>query len=145
MRDFNHTVNVLVQAFLNETLVHKKCSACAVGNIIIGNGINLYDNMGAPEQFLETSWLRFIKRNQKRDYEGYRPEHEQPARIQIESTGYEWFELAKIESAFESAGINSEPEEKMFNSLMAVVDVLAEIHGIDLTAKEEAKKLFVKA
>ncbi len=32
----------------------------------------------------------------------------------------------------------------MFNGLMAVVDVLADIHGINLEAKEEAKKLFIK-
>jgi hypothetical protein len=34
MRDFNHTVNVLVKAYLNDTLRHNNCYACAVGNMI---------------------------------------------------------------------------------------------------------------
>jgi hypothetical protein len=33
----------------------------------------------------------------------------------------------------------------MFNGLMAVVDVLADIHSVDLEKKEAAKALFVKA
>lgn len=33
MRDFNHTVNVLVKAFLNGTLIHTDACGCAAGNI----------------------------------------------------------------------------------------------------------------
>lgn len=34
--------------------------------------------------------------------------------------------------------------EQQFAGLMAVVDVLADIHGIDLASAEVAKSLFVK-
>lgn len=34
MRDFNHSVNVLVKAYLNNTLAHSTCYACAVGNLV---------------------------------------------------------------------------------------------------------------
>lgn len=67
------------------------------------------------------------------------------AYLMIDQTGYSEVELAKIEFAFESADEGSTEDENMFNGLMAVVDVLAEIHGVDLTSKEQAKKLFVKA
>jgi hypothetical protein len=33
----------------------------------------------------------------------------------------------------------------MLNGLMKVVDVLADIHGVDLSVKESAKLQFVKA
>jgi hypothetical protein len=67
------------------------------------------------------------------------------ARIRRTKTGYSVHEIHQIEYAFENAPYQGDDtEEWMFNGLMAVVDVLAEIHGIDLTAKEEAKKLFVR-
>lgn len=72
------------------------------------------------------------------------------AHWQVDRTGYSVNELAKIEYAFETAPRNCDYEdhlndEWMFNGLMAVVDVLADIHGIDLAEKESAKALFVKA
>jgi hypothetical protein len=62
----------------------------------------------------------------------------------IDSTGYTVYELARIEEAFEDVDSNCTNDEWMFNGLMAVIEVLAEIHGIDLKQKEEAKALFVK-
>lgn len=164
---FENTVDILVRAFINGTLAHGDCAACAVGNIIA-------DNIGAQIVEIEevgrggAGWLR------KRD--GYpltigwsdvfctRDNHQiinpknyiGPIKAQIDASGYHWKELAKIEAAFESAHNpdhnvdeygdykNALDVDWMFNGLMAVVDVLAEIHNIDLTAKESAKKLFVK-
>lgn len=34
MRDFNHTVNVLVKAYFNGFLIKMSCKACAVGNLV---------------------------------------------------------------------------------------------------------------
>jgi hypothetical protein len=154
MRDFNHTVNVLVKAYLNDELAHSFCCACAVGNIIadsigtkprallIGNcefDNNVFDN-GVPAHV----WYDEI-------HGGFGGEI---GRTQIKSTGYSIDELRIIERAFEHAdgkpdqcgmwrGKQTDPTW-MFNGLMAVVDVLADIHNIDLTTKETAKALFVK-
>jgi hypothetical protein len=162
MRDFNHTINILVKAYLNETLEHGVCSACAVGNIIA-------DSIGAKSVRGGTNWKRGgteiipvwgqvfqssapgCQRVSADAYTGW-------TKKQIDTTGYTWQELARIEYAFElhNCGIDMEedPEyqdeyemdiinQAMFNGLMAVVDVLADIHGIDLQAKETAKALFV--
>jgi hypothetical protein len=143
MRDFNHTVNVLVNAYMNDKLQHGICDACAVGNIVMAccnkpGRIDLCN--GWPTVFVTGG-----NHQQKRMpifYEG-------EAKRQIDATGYTWQELARIEKAFEFHDTDSfDPEdadEAMFNGLMAVVDVLADIHGIDLTVREEAKALFVKA
>jgi hypothetical protein len=137
MRDFHYTVNVLVKAYMNNTLQHWKCQACAVGNIVAeATGFIM-----TPDNIMENEWdwwgvvkPRFCVSDQRRD-RGIK---------QIEATGYCIEEIARIEFAFERSDRGASEEEWNFNGLMAVVDVLAEIHGIDLTAKEEAKKLFVK-
>lgn len=72
------------------------------------------------------------------------------AKKQIDATGYRWQDLARIEFAFETAYVGGfydgpEAEQGMYAGLMAVVDVLAEIHGLNLEAATEAKALFVKA
>lgn len=164
MRDFHHTVNVLVQAYLNGTLEHGICTACAVGNIIADsilakpvrgrmnwkrNGNEIIPVWGEVFQ----SSAPGCQRVSADAYKGW-------AKKQIDTTGYTWQELARIEYAFElyNCGIDLDydPEyydeeelelidKAMFNGLMAVVDVLADIHNIDLSIREEAKLLFVKA
>lgn len=66
---------------------------------------------------------------------------------EAESTGYTYEEIAKIENAFEwgwDDKFGQETDDDGYLGLMAVVDVLADIHGIDLTTREETKKLFIK-
>lgn len=145
MRDFNHSVNILVQAYLNDTLKHGDCRACAVGNIITANGHELPDHWSQNGQ-----WLWFIRKEFRNDPSGANEFGLALAVNQIRSTGYSAYELHLIEYAFEEAENPKQNkfidnDEWMFNGLMAVVDVLAEIHGIDLTQREEAKLLFVKA
>ncbi len=160
MRDFNHSVGVLVKAFFEGTLEHENCYACAVGNLITcandlkyirgkkdvrlcwDGFMNIYDHtytVTARDQ--EENWMAVItgRRNDNLNYyNGRRKEI-------IDSTGYTVGELSLIEDAFEQAPFGNNDEEWMFNGLMAVVNVLAEIHAVDLTAKEQAKLLFVKA
>lgn len=75
---------------------------------------------------------------------------------QVAMTGYSIKNLKDIEYAFENAPGDSAlngrmsadritDPEWMFNGLMAVVDVLAEIHDIDLKVREDAKSLFVRS
>lgn len=133
---FEKTVDILVKAYLNDTLRHNRCNACAVGNLITASGYTFgadpLDHNG------EFHWLAFIHKN--RGIPGYEYVNTNSATQQIESTGYTWEELYAIESVFEAAI----GPDRMFNGLMAVVDVLANIHGIDLEKKEAAKALFVK-
>lgn len=162
---FDETVSILVKAFLDGTLAHADCAACAVGNIIaakIGAKIVCIENVGygGAEWERDGDWLTigwpevFCTRNgdqvvQPGKYLGQ-------IKRQIDASGYTWRELAKIESAFEAAHnpesnrdeagepVDQLNPEWMFNGLMAVVDVLAEIHNIDLAVKESAKLLFVQ-
>jgi hypothetical protein len=145
MRNFNHTINVLVKAYLNDTLQHGDCAACAVGNIVADSSClkmekhdgELYWSKGWPtwQVVFSTSFS-----NQKIRPHNYIND----AKAQIDSTGYTWQELARIEFAFESAAVGESDDDYMFNGLMAVVDVLAEIHNINLEEIKEAKALFVK-
>lgn len=148
---FHRTVSILVKAYLNDTLAHGACTACAVGNLVaenlnlkISNSLNWLDSKG---QSICTYWDNVFMTPdglQRINPYSYRGE----AKKQIDATGYTWQELARIEFAFESApGFTSkkmDDEVWMFNGLMAVVDVLCEIHGMDDVAKKETKALFVK-
>lgn len=155
MRDFNHTVNVLVQAFLNDTLEQCNCYACAVGNLVAAaNGYKL-----VKKEFKlgigEIAHVRMVPEYMEEDYSSdlrgghwYKlisvfhksrdVEVNASGRREIDSTGYTEEELTSVEQAFEHAAGE-------FEGLMAVVDVLADIHGIDLTVREESKALFKHA
>lgn len=140
---FESTVDILVKAYLNDTLQAGDCMACAVGNIIQAKGYNLQITCDDEQ----TYWLRVVEKIY-RPYKHTPKLSEREQRIgleQIASTGYNAFELEKIEHAFEfPRHYFPDDDYGIFSGLMAVVDALADIHGIDLKAKEEAKLLFVK-
>jgi hypothetical protein len=157
---FDESISILVQAFLNGTLLHSNCAACAVGNIIAAKIQAKVIVSGKRSDFfsLDAQWIRgaseiqpiwdevFCTNGTRQDidpdaYKGW-------AKRQIDTTGYSWQELARIEKAFESVPYSIDEfnsEDHMYRGLMAVVEVLASIHGIDLEEKENAKLLFVKA
>jgi hypothetical protein len=144
---FDQTVNVLVQAYLNDTLEHGNCYACAVGNIIANaNGYKYVPCVDQPDKTIAWdaadgrynkpgfgSWYGFIRfgLDSQADF----------AIEEIRSSGYTKEELLKIEAAFETSARFD--DDRMFKGLMAVVDVLSEIHEVSLEQKEEAKLLFV--
>lgn len=159
MRDFNHTLSVLVKAYFDGTLEHCNCSACAVGNIVAdAKRVKPVLSKNIPENgdFIFSDGTKPYWQNvfctvaftQKRWPFSYKDK----AKEQIDSTGYTWEELARIEAAFERASdrfnmaqqTDEYKDSLMFKGLMNVVEVLAEIHNIDLQQKEEAKALFVK-
>lgn len=160
MRDFNHTINILVQAYLNNTLKKGDCRACAVGNIL---GTHQWSSLfvtcnseegGGKRQIIARPECVLISSNghilQVPIWSLPEPLPKQVVqRIKevqeaIIASGYTIEELARVENAFELAPEGNNSDEAIFNGLMAVVDVLADIHGIDLKQKEEARKLFVK-
>lgn len=160
---FENTVDILVKAYLNDTLKHGNCCACAVGNIIAANmGFEFCHE--DPSAIKSPSWKGHpypAYSEDGRSVNGWGAAFytsgwsgrqqitrenlsKKPVIEQIMSTGYSWEELAKIEHSFETGDMGESEDEYMFNGLMAVVDVLAEIHNIDLSEKKVAKKLFQK-
>lgn len=147
LQKFNETVQILVQAFFNDTLQKANSHACAVGNMVAyANDLSYRNSFTYPEKKVyidaEPEWQNVFMTvcgHQSFDTKYYRGITAE----QIDSTGYSPRELARIEFAFETA--SSFTQDGMFNGLMAVVEVLADIHKVDLTVKESAKSLFVKA
>jgi len=142
---FEHSVDVLVKAYLNNTLKNGWCTACACGNLVadamnttIGHDGHYFGNG------VQANWdqISFYGKLQPVNMQSglYRKGLEQ-----VEITGYTPEQIAKIEYAFEKAADYSEGlEERMYKGLMCTVDALADIHGVDLDVKEEAKKMFIK-
>jgi hypothetical protein len=137
MRDFHHSVNVAVQAYINGTLEHMDCQKCYVGNLIRASGYNLKMNDDAHE----TYWLRHLQNKFRKVSVTY---DLTIAMEQIVCTGYTDEELNRLEYAFEFSEFDLDSDQYMFNGMMAVVEELAKIHNIDLETTEKAKALFVK-
>lgn len=144
---FDHTVSILVKAYLNDTLVPGDCMACAVGNIIVHSGYPLEVDAQSHGKANETSWLKYIDFFVRNRFWGLPSQEEERLGLsQINATGYTPAEIEKIEYAFEYEYDFEDDEETdyILIRLLSVVDTLAIIHNIDLTQKETAKALFVK-
>ena len=145
---FENSVDVLVKAYMNDTLVHGNCYACAVGNLVAASCGFKYINKNNSLVNVQWEGVRYPGRGsdgwgsvfttsgmkQRLNPEYYTGSPKK----QIDSTGYSLCELMKIEFAFETARSRSTIDDSMFNGLLAVVDVLAEIHGVDLSVKQAA-------
>lgn len=137
---FNETVDILVKAYQNDTLVYTSCARCAVGNIVSARnpGISYFDNL---------KWANAIHVGTGKIYSHI----QEDALRQIETTGYTVQDVADIEKAFYfgSYGLTednwNEQTENSFDGLMAVVDALMLIHEANEVQVKEAKSLFVKA
>lgn len=128
---YKKTVDILYDAYFKGTLQHGDSCACAVGNMVAANmgyeftSADTWSNGAFPE------WSNVFCSSSE-GQSTWQQEYAGEAKIQIDSTGYSWLELARIEKAFEStANFNySEIEESMFNGLVAVLEVLKDIHEI---------------
>ena len=126
---FDETVAILVKAYMNETLEHGEPCACAVGNLIAARGIE-------PSW----GWYNYVRRYSKTSL----------GTKEVNCTGYSAEEVRYIERAFEGRDIYTQDlrdfsdDPDGYKGLMAVVDVLIEIHeGTEEEAKQ-AKELFIK-
>jgi hypothetical protein len=142
---FDRTIKILIGAYLNNTLIHRNCHACAVGNMVAANLDIKYDQnlkwIGRQVAWKEVFvTFRYQIAQVKRPW-AYTGE----AKVQIDATGYSWQELAKIEYAFERASMGNTRDDHIVNGLMAVVDVLCQIHEAEQTTKTATKELFIKA
>lgn len=143
---FERAIAALVKGFFNGTLVKGHCAACAVGNIVaagIGCEVEISKNA------INTDWMNvFVTLHgdgqilHPKDYFGN-------AKRLIDSTFYSWQELARVENAFEKATVIHVDDYKkhtadeilndQYRGLMAVVDVLCDIEGLQV---QETKELF---
>ena len=146
---FDKTLDILVDAYMNDKLIHSDCAACAVGNIIQANGIQLVseqdDETPTKQVYYQktAAWLRLINEEIRDSPQGGRYDRKL-ALEQIAVTGYTCEELNRIEKAFECHNGAVSGDQKMFNSLMQVVDALIEIHEGEDDEREISKSLFVK-
>lgn len=138
---YKETVDILYQAYFNDTLHHQYCAACAVGNIIaarmgyiiVGKGMDF--RWHHPEgKVIGPCWSSFVYTSGKNE-QTIKPKalDDQEVKEQIEATGYEPHEVAQIEFAFETAyyeGFQQYNDEVMFNGLCRVLDCLAKIHEV---------------
>lgn len=138
---FDTSVSVLTKAYMNDTLQHGSCSACAVGNLVSAGverdkGVAGYQPSfwGLVVCTLSNGQGDVVKRFRPTYYEG-------AAAFELDATGYNCLEIQKIESAFEStspfrtcesrASVPSKVlDESMFKGLCAVYDALCEIHEV---------------
>ena len=156
---YNKTVDILVQAYFNDTLISGVCEACAVGNLIASNnGYKIEILNGEAQWFnkgnypLEPTWKSVFVSNATEYFWGLFRSVQQDVNLrnytggtrkEIDSTGYTVQELALIERAFEKGyrGLG----DRMFNALMSVVNCLDQIHeNTDPVAAEQTKRKFNK-
>lgn len=143
---YNKTVDILVQAYFNDTLVHGNQCGCAVGNIVAANcGIRIKgkgDNLHwtVPSMISgDAIWFTYIQGDIMNDHDGEKAEK------QISITGYNVSDIIHIERAFENALFGNSDDEWMFNGLMAVIDVLDQIHeNTDTIITTSTKQKFNK-
>jgi hypothetical protein len=154
MKRFNDAISALVKGYIHGTLAKGACAACAVGNIVAkGIGCDIVSHDGVFDWIGQVPCWPLVFITESSGNQSILPENYFGSiKDQIDSTGYTWQELAKVEKAFEqNTKISFEnyenvtPEEidkDQLNGLYAVVDVLCEIEGIKEV--EEYKLMFVK-
>lgn len=141
---FDHAVKVLVTAYLNSSLVQSNCHACAVGNLVAA-GLNIKYDQDLKWIGRQAAWPAVFVTLRHQIPQVRRPwAYTGEAQQQIDATGYTWQELARIEYAFERAPMGKTAEEYRFNGLMAVIDVLCQIHELDEATVTQTKQSFVK-
>lgn len=131
---FENSVSVLVRAYMNGTLYACDCTKCAIGNLVAWA-----NNLKSKKDFYRhPSWIgRVLMLGWEPYYtvlHFHRPESNNHPHIK--ATGYTSAQLLRIEDAFMDHADLYDGDN--FNGLMAVVDVLADIHGVDLSVKETA-------
>jgi hypothetical protein len=142
---YKKTVDILYQAYFNDTLQHGNCYACAVGNIVAANCGDSFKTSLNAMQFQNLYWSHEPESiydcsiqadDQAMWYDAIgggvviRSSFNATAIKQIAATGYTPKELSKVEVAFERAARGNNNEEHMFNGLVAVLDQLSIIHEI---------------
>lgn len=138
---FDWAVSVLVTAYLEGTLMHAACAACAVGNLIgdkmgtrpdMCNPNNNWENGCIPAWSMVHSMGNFCN-DWKEVSKGL---------SEIALTGYTPEETCKIEGAFEGVCKWDNEDPDGYLGLLAVVDALIEIHEGTEEENAATKQIF---
>lgn len=148
---YNKTVDILVQAYFNDTLEHGLCQRCAIGNLCHASGFKINTMPGFNYQD-NAVWGLVFHSVQGTDGEWYQKiemsaynKNEKGCRDVIAGTGYDLQELMKIEWAFETANKGNTKEDYKFNGLMSVIQALDIIHeNNDTQVTNQSKNKFIK-
>lgn len=147
---YKKTVNILFDAYFNDTLVHNNCYACACGNIVAANsGYQFVPAEDAPHKKLtwDVSGGKYHSARADNKAHWFYPlsmfvpsEYDMElAKKQIHAAGYTVQDFMIIERAFEGASKGHCDEDYMFNGLVAVLEVLKQIHQVDDNEPEVAR------
>lgn len=168
---YQRTVAILYTAYYNDTLSHGDCCACAVGNLVAANlGYSIFakahsnkfvwvDSTGQvmpyPANFfvkdsrkgIPMGWGAFVcttcHDDGKQDqYVNWEVLQDPLVAKQVSSTGYSPKEVILIERAFESSSYDLSSEDRMFDGLCKVLDMLSEIHRVHEQETVDQKKNF---
>jgi hypothetical protein len=137
---YKRTVDILFDAYFNDTLQHGDCYACAAGNICKEAAIKTGIPNNSWKRLFTTNGTRTRQLNQRELGDWYPYISVYDAVFLVEATGYGVNELGRVEWAFESASQGNSDEDWMFNGLVAVLEVLKEIH--EVTEDEESAQRF---
>lgn len=127
---FWKSIDVLATAYFEGTLEKGSCHACAVGNLIAAEGIEI-------SAVSDENWHSRLL-----GFRGLNSLHEGDVAPELPYTDSE---IHEIESAFEGNVVydHDKGEANTFPGLMAVVDVLMDIHEVeDKDLRGEAKAVF---
>lgn len=140
---FDLAINTLVKAYMKGTLAKGAACGCAVGNIVASaNSLSIEKQVGmwTWSNGRLSSWDKVFSTHSNGTQDINLTAYSNLAKEEIDSTGYSWQELAKIEHAFERATqiwFNryaklpaKEIEADQYNGLVAVFNVMCEIESI---------------
>lgn len=134
---YERSVNILVDAYMNNTLQHGTACACAVGNLIAASMERCIKKVSLGFMWVGTHphWYEhlYVRPSEQGLYE-------------IKSTGYTSSEILDIERAFEMVLPCRNDDVWNFHGLCAVIDQLDIIHkNTDHTLTTQSKARFQKA
>lgn len=145
---YHKTVDALLDAYNAGELAHSNCECCAVGNICKeASKLTNINNAMWGNLFYTNSYGTQIMPEFLTDDSEQLKKWREDAKKLIEATGYSMIELMRIEYAFETS-IQKTPEgqthwlykerlkEGQFIGLCAVLDVLKDIHEVELDSHE---------
>ncbi len=115
---YNKTVDILVQAYFNDTLSHGYACGCAVGNLVAANmGIQYKRLFDKPTWATGSPYWAHVHSIGMWNEQNICPaNYTGKAKQEIDSTGYSYTETAMIERAFEMADAGANEDEYMFNT-----------------------------
>lgn len=156
MSRFQESVEILAQAYKNNTLVSGNSCSCAVGNLVrercgytatLGKAmwIDLDANI-VPAWYILVSNAKGIAAPAASRLAS-RPNVMQLANQQIAATRYNLHEVVAIETVFEKAVKQAKAKgakDHIYEGLVAVYEQLAILDGISLQVKVPAELVFVK-